>query len=171
MVDGETTTYNRVRMDWALEGPEDFRRGLIQGIAESDASVNVSGQEVEFWIGPSWDLASGLLSSFGISSFRNREALAISKSQVKKAFMVPILAPHLQTYRYQKLSKLATAEHITRGTRLPQHLREEIRLGALRGLSVPAISELLVDKFGVILTFEAVQRWAMPGVKSVNEPV
>jgi hypothetical protein len=46
--DDECTTYDPVRMEWALSGPEDFRKGLIQGMAESDGSVNISGQEVEF---------------------------------------------------------------------------------------------------------------------------
>lgn len=46
--DGELTTYDPVRMNWALGAPSDFRRGLIQGLAESDGSVNTSGQEVEF---------------------------------------------------------------------------------------------------------------------------
>jgi len=46
--DGERTTYDSVRMDWALGAPVDFRRGLVQGIAESDGSVSIASQTVEF---------------------------------------------------------------------------------------------------------------------------
>jgi hypothetical protein len=157
--DGELTTYTSVRMPWAIEGPVDFRRGLVQGLAESDGSVNLSGQEVEFWIGPSWDFVRSLLESFGIRAFRSREALAISKSQVSKARSVPIFAPHLCTVRYQKFEKLAKARHVPRGKRLPAEIRCRIRSLARGTDSVPTISERILEEFGVIPTYEAVQRW------------
>jgi hypothetical protein len=158
--DNESTTYNPIKMEWALSGPEDFRKGLVQGLAESDGSVNVSGQEVEFWIRPSWDFVEDLLKTFGISSFRSREALAISKSQVTKALAVPIFSPHLRTVGYQKFVQLANAKHIARGKRLPAEIRREISRLAGERLSIPAISEKIMVSFNIILTFEAVQRWA-----------
>lgn len=163
--DQELTTYNAVKMNWALEGPDDFRKGLIQGMAESDGSVNISGQEVEFWIGPSWDFVKALLKTFGIESFRSREALAISKSQVTKALGVPIFAPQLETTRYQKFVRLAMAKHIERGKRIPTMIRNEILVLAGSGMSIPAISERILEKFGTILTYEALQRWATRGPK------
>ena len=45
LTDEELTTYDAVRMNWALKGPDDFRRGLIQGLAESDGSVNIASQQ------------------------------------------------------------------------------------------------------------------------------
>ncbi len=163
--DGELTTYNPVAMGWALDAPRDFRCGLIQGLAESDGSVNVSGQEVEFWIGPSWDFVQGLLGTFGVRAFRSREALTISKSQVRKALEVPIFAPHLATVRYQKFVSLANANHIPHGTRLPKDLRDRITALAREGFSVPTISERVLADFGIILTYEAVQRWARKAVE------
>lgn len=170
--DGELTTYSPVKMDWALEGTAEFRKGLIQGLAESDGSVNVSGQEVEFWIGPSWDFVRKLLQTFGLRSFRSREALTISGSVVSKAFQVPIFSPHLQTVRYLKFEKLARARHIPRGQRIPQQIRDLISgLGTTK--SVPQISEIVLDEYGVILTYETVQRWVRKtkeGVKSTTKP-
>jgi hypothetical protein len=157
--DGELTTYTPVRMAWAVEGPVDFRRGLIQGLAESDGSVNLSGQEVELWIGPSWDFGRSLLESFGIRAFRSREALTISKSQVSKALGVPIFASHLHTVRCQRFEKLAKAKHVCRGKRLPAEVRYRIRSLAHGPDSVPTISERILDEFGVIPTYETVQRW------------
>jgi hypothetical protein len=158
--DGQLTTYDPVNMEWATNAPEEFRRGLIQGLAESDGSVNISGQEVEFWIGPSWDFVHDLLMTFGIHSFRSREALAISKNEVAKSLRIPIFAPHLGTIRYQKFLKLATAKHLGRGMRIPSELAEEVKTLAKQGLSIPEISERILDTHGIILTYEATQRWA-----------
>lgn len=158
--DNELTTYNAVRMRWALDGPLDFRQGLVQGLNESDGSVNISGQEVDLWVGPSNDFARSLLKTFGVRSFDNRDALSISKSQVAKAFAVPIFSPILKTVRYIKLEKLAMANHISRGKRMPVEIRKRIIALASEGYTTHEISEMIVDEFRVSLTFEAVQRWA-----------
>lgn len=160
MRDGELTTYSPVRMRWVFDSPIEFRRGLLQGLAESDGSVSISGQQVELWIGPSWDFGRGLLRTFGIHAFGNREALTISKGQASEAFNVPIFSPILRTVRYQALEKLAGANRVPRGTRLPIGVRERIRRLAIRGLSVPMISNRIVDEFGTSVGFESIQRWA-----------
>lgn len=87
--DGETTTYDAVRMPWVMESPDDFRRGLVQGIAESDGSVAIASQTVEFWIGPNWDFFRGVLSTFGVKSFQNREALSVTKLQIALLARIP----------------------------------------------------------------------------------
>jgi hypothetical protein len=158
--DRELTTYNQVRMDWALEGPPDFRRGLLQGMNESDGSVNISGQEVDLWVGPSLRFAKNLLGTFGVRSFENRGALSISKGQVRNAFEVPIFSPILKTFRYVKLAKLAGASHISHGRRIPKNIRRRISALSAEGHSVHHIAEEVIDEFGVSLSFEAVQRWA-----------
>lgn len=157
--DGERTTYDSVVMNWAFDSPEEFRRGLVQGIAESDGSVSVASQTVEFWIGPSWGFLKGLLQTFGVRSFRSREALSVSKNQVTKLGSIPPFSPLLKTPRYLRFEKLANARHIGRGKRLPAEIRNFIGQNC-HGVSIPRISEMVVDRFGVVLSFEAVQRWA-----------
>jgi len=157
--DGQRTTYDRVKMDWALEAPVDFRRGLVQGIAESDGSVAIASQTVEFWIGPDWDFMSKLLATFGVKSFRSREALSVTKGQIRNLGTIPPFSPNLKTVRYLRFEKLVKAKHIGHGKRLPPEIRDFIMENS-NGASVPQISERVLDKFGVILNFEAVQRWA-----------
>jgi hypothetical protein len=79
---------------------------------------------------------------------------------VSKAKSIPIFSPNLRTVRYQKFVQIANAKHISRGKRLPAEIRREISMLAGEGLSVPAISEKILSSFNIILTFEAVQRWA-----------
>jgi hypothetical protein len=156
--DGERTTYDAVRMDWVLESPLDFRVGLVQGIAESDGSVSIASQTVEFWIGPNWDFFKGVLLTFGVKSFQNREALSVTKTQVVKLGSIPAFSPVLKTVRYLRFLKLVNAKHIQHGRRIPVEIRDFIMENSARE-SVPRISEKVLDRFGVALSFESVQRW------------
>ncbi len=156
--DGERTTYDSVRMEWAIDSPEDFRRGLVQGIAESDGSVSIASQTVEFWIGPNWDLFKEILRSFGVESFRNREALSVAKRQIQNLAAIPPFAPNLRTMRFIRFQKLANAKHIGHGKRIPSEIKRFISKSS-KSLSIPRLSEMVLDRYGVILSFEAVQRW------------
>ena len=157
--DGEVTTYDPVKMDWALSAPEDFRRGLIQGTAESDGSVSIASQAVEFWIEPSRDFFMELLLTFGVKSFKNRQALTVTRSQVPRLGDVPAFSPLLKTARYARFQKLLDARHIDRGKRVPAEIRD-FMLNNPESLPVPEVSERVLDQFGVLLSFETVQRWA-----------
>jgi hypothetical protein len=158
--DDELTTYDPVRMEWVFDAPEDFRRGLLQGLAESDGSVSIASQAVEFWVGPSWDFVVKLLGTFGLRGFRNREAITLSKSQAIKAFEIPVFSPELQTVRYHRLKTMATARRIPRGQRLPDNLRQTIGKLAAEGFSVPGVVVRLVEVTGILVSFETAQRWA-----------
>ncbi|MDV3243601.1 MAG: hypothetical protein LYZ66_00330 [Nitrososphaerales archaeon] len=158
--DDELTTYSPVKMEWVLDAPAEFRRGLVQGLAESDGSVSIASQTVEFWIGPNWDFVSRLLLSFGVSSFRNREALSVTKNQIKKLYEIPAFSPILRTVRYDRFERLARARHIEHGRRIPRKIREAILQAGTEGMSIPRISVYILDRFGIVLSFEAVQRWA-----------
>ena len=160
--DGERTTYDAVKMDWVMEAPVEFRRGLVQGVAESDGSVAIASQTVEFWIGPNWDFFKGVLSTFGVKSFQNREALSVTKKQVANLAKIPPFNPLLMTVRYLRFERLVRARHIGHGKRVPHEIRAFI-MNNREGHSIPELSSLVLDRFGVVLNFEAVQRWARKG--------
>lgn len=160
--DGQRTTYDPVKIDWALEAPEDFRRGLTQGLAESDGSVSIASQTVEFWIGPNWDFGRRLLLTFGIKSFKNREALSVTRTQVQGLGRIPAFSPLLKTVRWERLQKLVRAKHIGHGRRLSSEIRDFI--ARQKGLSVPQISERVLAEFGIAVGFETVQRWSRGSV-------
>lgn len=159
--EGQHTTYDKVHMDWVFEAPEDLRRGLIQGIAESDGSVSVASQTVEFWVIPDWDFMIRLLATFGLRGFRNREAVSLVKTQAIESFRVPVFAPHLGTVRYQRLKLMATTKKLTKHDRMPDELQIEIARLARGGLSVPQVVEEIARNKGILLSFEAAQRWAV----------
>ncbi len=158
--DGQHTTYDAVRMDWAYEAPIDFRLGLLHGIAESDGSVSVASQTVEFWVIPDWDFMIKLLATFGLRGFRNREAVSLSKSQAINSFQVPIFSPHLRTVRYQSHELMATTRTLEKKERLPEDARVDIMRLAKEGMSIPRIVVEIAKTKKLLVSFEAAQRWA-----------
>jgi hypothetical protein len=163
LADGQTTTYDSVHLDWSLSAPIDFRVGLIQGIAESDGSVSVASQIVEFWVIPDWDFMIKLLATFGLKGFRNREAVSIVKSQAIDSFKVPVFSEHLQTVRYQRLKLMATTRTLSKLERVPIEIRLEVGRLAAEGRSVPQIVEEIARTHNLLISFEAAQRWALKG--------
>ena len=68
----------------------------------------------------------------------------------------------LRTARFLKFEKLANANHIKHGRRVPIEIRDFLMHNGGK-MSVPKLSEKVVDQFGIVLSFEAVQRWAKKG--------
>ncbi len=71
-----------------------------------------------------------------------------------------MFAPHLNTVRYQRLKLLATTKRLRKEERLSVELRKEILDLTRNGLSVPKIIEFLAEKRGILISFEAAQRWS-----------
>jgi hypothetical protein len=88
------------------------------------------------------------------------EAIVLAKSQAIKSFDVPMIAPHLNTVRYQRLKLLAATKRLKKEERLPTDLRKTIIDLAGKGFSVPKIVELLAANRGILISFEAAQRWS-----------
>ena len=168
--DGQHTTYDPIRMDWAIDSPRDFRVGLVQGIAESDGSVSVASQTVEFWVIPDWDFMIKLCASLGLRAFRNREAVSLVKSQAIMSFKVPVFSEQLQTVRYQLLRLLATTPKLERKDRLPELIRLDIATLAVEGHSVPDIVVEVARTRGLLVSFEAAQRWARKALAKPTQP-
>ncbi|MDA4134257.1 MAG: hypothetical protein OK441_01635 [Thaumarchaeota archaeon] len=168
--DGQTTTYDTVNLDWALNAPLDFRVGLIQGISESDGSVSIASQIVEFWVIPDWDFMIKLLATFGLRGFRNREAVSLVKSQAIKSFGVPVFSEHLQTVRYQRLKLMATTRTLSKLERVPLEVRLQVQRLAKEGLSTPRIVEEVARTSKLLISFEAAQSWSRKSQRESSEP-
>jgi hypothetical protein len=158
--DDELTTYDAVRADWMLSAPREFRVGVINGVSESDGSVALASQEVEFWVDPHRQLLKRLLEMEGLRAFNNRQALTLAKSQAIKSFSVPIFNATLRTVRYQRHEIMATARTLEKRERVPEELRTRIIELSSLGFSVPEIVTEIASERKILLSFEATQRWA-----------
>lgn len=158
--DGDLTTYDAIQADWVLEAPREFRLGLVQGLAESDGSVSIASQEVEFWVDPHRSLLKRLLETFGLHGFNNRQAFTLSKTQAIKSFDVPVFSPVLQSVRYKRLELMASCKKLTKKERLSEEVRNEIMDLRRSGMSVPKIVETIASSRRLLVSFETAQRWA-----------
>jgi hypothetical protein len=102
--------------------------------------------------------------TFNVRSFRSREALSITKSQIQNLGAIPPFSPLLKTARFGRFDKLYRARHVGHGKHVPPEVRSFIRAHS-RKMSVPDISEKIVNEFGLVLSYEAVQRWARRGLE------
>ncbi|HLQ20922.1 MAG TPA: hypothetical protein VK127_01310 [Nitrososphaerales archaeon] len=158
--DDQVTTYSPISAGWVMESSVELRTGFLQGLAESDGSVNLSGQEMEFWVGPSWDFTNALLTTFGLKAFRSRKALTLSKHSAVRAFDVPVFSPFIKTVRYERLRRLAQARRLKQGDRLDQSIRSKISRLAGSGLSVSKIIQLIAEEDDLMIAYDSAQRWA-----------
>jgi hypothetical protein len=89
--------------------------------------------------------------------------LSVTKSEIQNLAKIPPFNPLLRTVRCLRFENLVTARHIGHGKRIPTEIREFI-MANHKEMSVPEISENVLSKFGILLTFEAVQRWSRRGL-------
>jgi hypothetical protein len=85
--------------------------------------------------------------------------VSLVKSQAIKSFSIPVFSEHLQTIRYQRLKLMATTRRLAREERLSEEHRLEICQLAREGRTVPEIVEELAKTKGLLISFEAGQRW------------
>lgn len=130
--------------------------------------MSVASQTVEFWVLPDWDFMIRLLATFGLRGFRNREAVSLFNSQAIESFRIPVFSEHLKTVRYQRLELMASTRKLLKEERLPDRVRLEIIRLTKENLSVPQIVERIAREQGLLISFEAAQRWAS---KASGEPV
>ncbi len=103
--DQNTSNYP-VRMEWIFEAPYQFRKRLMQAIADSDGTVKAS--EVIITSVPNAVLITRLLQSLGLTTahtvYENGWALRTMVNR-REAARLPIFNEFVRGYRYEKLLK------------------------------------------------------------------
>ena len=104
----ETTTTNKVRMDWIFQTPYNFRKRFVQALADSDGTVK--GYGVIITSVPNADLVTRLLSSLGMTTAHTIYEYGIplrTRVRTKQAAKLPVFNEFTKSYRYQKLQQYA----------------------------------------------------------------
>ncbi|MDA4127048.1 MAG: hypothetical protein OK452_07575, partial [Thaumarchaeota archaeon] len=102
--DNQTTSLDRVKMDWIFETPHSFRRRFVQGVADSDGCVKK--YLVEITSLPNSNFTTSLLHSLGLRSAYTRLEKGIPLRTVvraREAVNLPIFNEFVRSYRYEKL--------------------------------------------------------------------
>lgn len=104
---GETTSHDKVHMDWLLAMSHRFRKRFIQGLADSDGTVR--SYTVEITSTPNAEVVTKVLHSLGLDSAYAREENGVMlRTIVKKeeAMRLPIFNEFTKGYRYRQLMTL-----------------------------------------------------------------
>jgi len=100
----ERTSREAVRMDWLRPCPPDFQTSVIQGIAESDGSVDVHGYYASIGSVPNSVFLKKVLASIGTPSrIHPKHNPTQVRINLLPALELPLFNPIINSYRYQSL--------------------------------------------------------------------
>jgi len=125
--DGETTTYDPLRMNWILHSPRSFATHFIQGLAESDGWPDASADKALVVSSPNTNLFREVFGILGCHVGLNRQKVELLTSVSADAFKLPFFSPRIRSNLYQDLEILAKANRYPERLRLPQQVIELIR--------------------------------------------
>lgn len=138
--DGETTTYDPLRMDWLLSAPRQFRIHFVQGLAESDAWPDAADDVVKLVSSPNTELLKKLLESLGCHAKIVKQPLVqLLRCTTEEADRVPFFSPRIASNLYRNMRALATARRYPNRTRIPE---ETIRMIQTLAKTAPSGSEV-----------------------------
>ena len=100
----QLTSYDQVKMEWILDSPAEFRKGFVQGLADSDGTVRP--YTVEIASVPNSEFVAKLLRGLGLGSAHSiKEDDMLMRVSLKSAdaASLPIFNEFVRSYRYQQL--------------------------------------------------------------------
>jgi hypothetical protein len=118
--DGETTTYDAVRMNWLLESPRSFAAHFIQGLSESDGWPDAGADKAYVVSSPNTVLFKALLENLGCHPRVAHQKVELLVSDTEEAFKLPFFSPRIGSNLYEDLKTLAKAERYPERIHLPQ---------------------------------------------------
>ena len=125
--DGETTTYNPLRMTWLKESTRSFATHFIQGLTESDGWTDAFADKAIVVSSPNTALFKSLLESLECPSGIARQKVELLLCDTENAFKLPFFSPRIHSNLYEDLQALARASRYPERERLPQSAIELIR--------------------------------------------
>jgi hypothetical protein len=100
----QTTSKDRIQIDWIFSTPYSFRLRFIQGLADSDATVKPS--EIVITSVPNADLTTRLLQSLGMTTAHTIYESGIPLRTMvnrRQSSSLPIFNEFVKSYRYHKM--------------------------------------------------------------------
>ena len=126
--DGETTTYDPVRMDWLLDAPMSFAAHVIQGLAESDGWPDAGDDDVKVVSSPNTKLFKQVLENLGAHpQFTKQPRVELLRCRTEYADHLPFFNSRIHSNLYEGMRALAHAKRYPERVRLPPDFIEMIR--------------------------------------------
>jgi hypothetical protein len=112
--EGETTSNNRVDMPWMKSCPRNLIIAFLQGLADSDGSVDTYGRYAEIASMPNSAFYKDLLDILGTKAHKYPEANPrTTRILLQHAVQLPLFNPIIQSYRYERVKQHAIRRKIS----------------------------------------------------------
>jgi len=109
----ERTSRNPIRMEWILSCPRNFIVAFLQGIAESDGSVDRHGYFTSISSIPNSSFLQRALASINTPSRVHPKHRPVQiRINITQAITLPLFNPIITTYRYSSLVSHARRRHL-----------------------------------------------------------
>jgi hypothetical protein len=157
---GETTTYNSVRMEWLRGSPRDFVVHFIQGLAESDGWTDAAADRVLVVSSPNTPLVKGLLENLGCPSRVNYgNGVEVLVCKTEDAISLPFFSPRIHSNLYENLDILAHAKRYPTKRGLPQRAIDLIREFAKTSETKSEVCLKLAKNIGYKVSGQTVKKY------------
>jgi len=157
--DKEKTTYNKIRAEWIVNTPREFRISFLQGLADSDGFVDLSSKKIGIITHPNTDLIAKILDSLNVKYRRwliTRTGLWTLIISIKDAYKLPIFNPYIKSYRYQKMVKLFKAKRIK--GHWPKWLSDNVDDILRSGIKGTKVVEKILDEYAIAIGTKAIKK-------------
>jgi hypothetical protein len=157
--DNGRTTYDKIKADWLLTVPREFRICFLQGLADSDGFVDLSAQHAAVITHPNTNLIEKIFDSLGVRTRRwliTQTGLWCLVVSIKDAFELPLFSPEVKSYRYQKVIKLFNAKRII--GHFPAWLGKKVDDNIKAGITGTKLMEKILDEDGVAIRTKSINR-------------
>ena len=148
----ENTTYDKIKSDWILLAPNEFKVAFLQGLADSDGFVDFTSQQVGIITEPNTEFIKKIFDSLNIKTttrFFTKNRLWSLMMSIKAAYNLPIFNPTVKSYRYEYMEKLFKA------IRIPGHwpisLRNKIKQSVKEGFRGTKLVKKILDEEGIAI--------------------
>ena len=159
--DGETTTYDSLRMNWILDAPREFGAHFIQGLSESDGWPDAGDDAVKVVSSPNTKLFKDLLDRIGSPAKPVSQPpveLLTCRSEIAAA--LPFFSPRIRSGLYEKMVLLANAKRYPERLRLPQSTIDLIREKAKETPNANEICLEIVKAIGYKLSADTIRKYS-----------
>ena len=169
--EGETTTYDLVRMDWIFDAPRDFRVSFLQGMAESDGWVDAGSDVVIFVSSPNDRFFGTLLTSLKISHrlYHQRHANIIA-IPTESGLGLPIFSARIRSNNYEEMRTMATAKTFPSRRPLPDYFLTKIRPILLNTLTYNQMCLEIAEITGYKISSPSVKKYKQIATKLTDPP-
>jgi len=159
--DGETTTYDCLRMDWILDAPREFGAHFIQGLSESDGWPDAGDDAVKVVSSPNTELFKDLLDRIGCPVKPvSQPPVELLMCRSEDAAALPFFSPRIHSGLYEKMILLAKARRYPARVRLPESTIEMIREKSKTTSNANEICLEIVKAIGYKLSADTIRKYS-----------